>query len=80
MIVQTFEVDAADNRSGEGGRAATALASQGAEGSLGALPGEVEFVADVVELCQLELDDRVRVSFQLIGQLATSGLDVARPQ
>ena len=24
----------------------------------GALPGEVEFVADVVELCQLELDHR----------------------
>jgi hypothetical protein len=41
------------------------------------LPGEVEFVADVVELCQLEHDYGVRVSFQLIGQLATPGLDIA---
>jgi hypothetical protein len=56
LIVQTFEVDAANNRCGEGGRAATALASQRAEGSLSALPGEVEFVADVIELCQLEFD------------------------
>jgi hypothetical protein len=80
LIVQTFEVDAADYRCGEGGRAATALASQRAEGSLGALTGEVEFVTDIVELCQLELDYRVRVSLQLIGQFSTSGLDVARPK
>jgi hypothetical protein len=57
-----------------------ALAPQGAEGGLGASLSEVEVVTDVVELCQLQLDHRVRVSFQLIGQLATSGLDTARLQ
>ena len=60
--------------------AAAPLAPQGAEGGLGASPGEVEVVAHVVELRQLQLDHRVSVRFQLDGELATSGLDTTRLQ
>jgi hypothetical protein len=49
--IQTLEVDSADGRCGQSGIAAEAPSPQGAEGSLGPPAGEVEFVADVVELC-----------------------------